>query len=318
MIDVLIKSAEAVLTLFLMGLLGYVLARKNWFGPESRMLIPRLVTVVALPPYLFANILNVFDRQQLVSLIYGSIVPALSIFFVFMVSLGLTRLLKVRKGRRGLFVVGCTASNTMFIGLPVNITLFGPEALPYVLLYFFANTIFFWSVGNYSISLDGNRESEPLLSLATVKRIVSPPLMGFGLGLLLVIINVRPPAFLMNTAGYVGSLTTPLAIIFIGATLAGISFKSLDLDRDVIAVLGGRFLLSPLAVITLTCFIELPPMMAKVFIIQSSLPIVTSAALMAAYHQADSSFASVIVSLSTVLSIATIPFYMVVISLMNL
>lgn len=318
MIDVLLKSAEAVLTLFLIGFLGYALARKNWFGPESRMMIPRLVTIVALPPFLFTNILNVFDREQLVSLIYGSVVPALSIFFVFMVSLLFTRLLKVRKGRRGLFVVGCTSSNTMFIGVPVNITLFGPEALPYVLLYFFANTIFFWSVGNYSISLDGDREPEPLISLATAKRIVSPPLMGFGLGLLLVMMNVRPPAFFMSAAGYVGSLTTPLAIIFIGVTLAGISFRSLNLDRDVIAVLCGRFLLSPLAVITLTCLIDLPPMMAKVFTIQSSLPIVTSAALMAAYYQADASFASVIVSLSTVLSIATIPFYMVVISLINL
>ena len=42
----------------------------------------------------------------------------------------------------------------MYIGLPVNLALFGDEALPFVLLYFFANTVFFWTVGNYSISHD--------------------------------------------------------------------------------------------------------------------------------------------------------------------
>ena len=317
MIEVLHKAAEAVLTLFAMGLLGYILAKRNWFGPESRTLIPRLVTVIALPPYLFANIMHTFDRDQLGSLIYGVIVPAISIASVFMISLILARLLKIKHGRRGLFVVGCTASNTMFIGLPVNITLFGPEALPYVLLYFFANTTFFWTAGNYCLNLDGPREPEPILSPATLKRLFSPPLLGFFLGLLLVVTELHPPAFVMNAADYVGSLTTPLAIIFIGLTLSTVSFKSFHLDRDVAAVLAGRFILSPLIIIILTGLFELPPLMAKVFIIQSSLPIVTSAVLLAGYHQADTAFASVTVSLSTLMAVGTIPFYMIVISLMN-
>lgn len=317
MIEVLHKSADAVLSLFLMGLVGYILTRKNWFGPESRSLIPRLVTVIALPPYLFVNILNTFNRDELASLIFGVLVPALSIGLVFLASLAARRLMKVARGRRGLFVVGWTSSNTMFIGLPVNVTLFGPEALPHVLLYFFANTVFFWTVGNYFLSLDGPREPEPLFSRSGLKRVFSPPLLGFGLGLLLVVIEIRPPDFFMSAAAYIGSLTTPLAIVFIGITLASVSLKSVHIDRDVLAVLFGRFILSPLLVIALSRFIELPSLMVKVFIIQSSLPIVSSAVLLAGYHQSDTAFASVAVSLSTLMAIGTIPFYMIIISLMG-
>lgn len=317
MIEVLQKSADAVLSLFLMGLVGYILTRRNWFGPESKTMIPRLVTIIALPPYLFANMLNTFNRDELSSLIYGSLVPAISILVIFLVALAAVRLLKVPQGRKGLFIVGCTSSNTMFIGLPVNITLFGPEALQYVLLYFISNTVFFWTVGNYCMSLDGQRDPEPLFSLSTLKRVFSPPLMGFGLGLLLVIIELRPPVFIMNAATYIGSLTTPLATIFIGVTLASVSLKSLHIDRDVLFVLFGRFILSPLMIITLISFVELPPLMAKVFIIQSSLPIVSSAVLLASYHKSDTAFASVTVSLTTLMAMGTIPLFMVIISFMN-
>jgi predicted permease len=63
-------------------------------------------------------------------------------------------------------------------------------------------------------------------------------------------------------------------------------------------------------------FFSLPPLMAKVFIIQSSLPVVSSAALLAGYHRSDVGYASVAVSLSTLLSLVTIPLYMVVITLL--
>ncbi|MDL2259998.1 AEC family transporter [Deltaproteobacteria bacterium OttesenSCG-928-K17] len=315
--EVIGRAANAVLSLFLMGLVGYILARRNWFTDESKALVPRLVTVIALPPYLFVNILTTFNRGELAGLIYGVAVPALSIIGAALISMGLIRLLKVRPGRRGLFMVGITCSNTMFIGLPVNITLFGMDALPYVLLYFFANTVFFWTLGNYSLSLDGPGKAAPLLSLQTVKRVLSPPLCGFFLGLLLVTAEMRPPEFFMSAAAYIGSLTTPLAIIFIGATLATVSLKELKPDRDIIVVMLGRFVLSPLLVIGLTRIFTLPPLMAKVFIIQSSLPMVASAGLMAGYYKSDVAFASVSVSLSTILSMATIPLYMIIISLLN-
>ena len=315
MTAVIQQAVECVLSLFLIGLVGYVLARRNWFSPETRAMLPRLVTIVSLPPYLFVNVVRTFSRDELIHLVYGTVVPAISIVLTFALSLTLARLMKVRHGRKYLFSVGFATSNTIFIGLPVNVTLFGEAALPYVLLYFFANTTFFWTIGNYCLSLDGDRGApERIFSLATAKRVFSPPLLGFFLGLALVLTETPAPRFVLDAAGYVGSLTTPLAIIFIGITLAGVSLKTLKPDRDVVVLLLGRFVISPLVVIILTRFIELPPLMAKVFIIQSTLPVISSAVLLSAYHRSDAQYASVIVSLSTLLSLLTIPIYMVLIS----
>lgn len=310
------QAVECVLSLFLIGLVGYVLTRRGWFTAETKALLPRLVTVVTLPPYLFASIMTTFDRAQLASLVYGLIVPMISVVVVFLLSLVLAGLLGVRRGRRGIFCAGLATSNTIFIGLPVNVALFGPEALPYVLLYFFANSTFFWTVGNYWLSIDGggDRPPEKLLSRATAKRVFSPPLLGFASGIALVLLDWRPPDFFMDAAGYVGGLTTPLAIIFIGITLASIGFKDLKPDRDVAALLIGRFTISPLVIYGLIHLFPLPPLMAKVFIIQASLPIISSVALLAGYYQNDIRYASVVVSLSTLFMLVSVPVYMVLLS----
>ena len=310
------QAVECVLSLFLIGLVGYVLARRGWFSPETKAMLPRLVTLITLPPYLFANIVATFNRDELTHLVYGSIVPMISVITVFLISLGLAKLLRVPRGRWGVFCAGLATSNTIFIGLPVNVALFGAEALPHVLLYFFANTTFFWTVGNYCLSIDGDRPPEKVLSLATAKRIFSPPLMGFFVGVILVMLEFRPPGFFMDAANYIGGLTTPLAIIFIGITMASVSFKDLKPDRDVLALLIGRVTISPLIIYGLIRLFPLPPLMAKVFIIQASLPVISSAALLAGYYGTNVRYASIAVSLSTLFMLVSVPVYMVLLSVL--
>ncbi|MDL2226755.1 AEC family transporter [Deltaproteobacteria bacterium OttesenSCG-928-M10] len=318
MLEVMQRALECVLSLFLIGLVGYILDKRKWFAPETKTMIPQFVTLITLPPYLFANILNTFNKEELTGLLYGLLIPCLSIAISFGLGLAMARLLKVRRGRKGLFSVGFATSNTIYIGIPVNVALFGPEALPYVLIYFFGNTSFFWTIGNYMLSLDGDREPEPILSLDTLKKVMSPPLIGFLFGVALVLAEFRPPAFFMDASVYIGSVTMPLATIFIGITLASINFRELRLDRDVAVLLLGRFVLCPLTVILLMSLIPIPPLMAKVFIIQSSLPVISSAVLLASYHRSDAQYASVVVSLSTLMALVTIPAYMVIITLLGL
>ena len=317
MLAVMRQSVECVLSLSLIGLVGYVLDKKGWFGADIKAMLPRFLTLVTLPPYMVHNVLNTFSRDDLIHLIYGSAVPAPSIALAALFSHLMSKFMKKPEKRAGIFRTGIFTSNTIFIGLPVNIALFGEAAIPYVLLYFFANTTFFWTLGNYLLSLDGDRpRQENVWSLATMKRILSPPLLGFALGISLTMLDLKPPAFLMDAAGYVGGLTAPLAILFIGITMAGVKISQIKLDRDVLMLLFGRFIVSPGIIILLTRFIELPPLMTKVFIIQSSLPVVTSAVMMAAYYRSDAEYASVVVSLSTLLSLLTIPLAMVLISLL--
>jgi predicted permease len=305
--------------LYIVGLLGFFLAKSGFLGFETKKIFPKLVSQVALPPYIFMEVVTSFNRSELISLIYGTIVPMISILVVFFCGLLYCKIRKVPKSRMGVIGVGFCTSNTIFIGLPVNVALFGEKALPFVLLYFFTNTTFFWTLGNYTLSLNDEKPPEKFRGLLALKSLLSPPLIGFLLGILIVVTEYNTPIVILDSSRLVGSLTTPLALLFIGITMASCSLSSLKPDLDLIAILFGRFVLSPLCVLILykLLFTTVNPLMIKVFLIQSSLPAATNLALMASYHGGDSTFASVVVSLSTLLSLITIPIFMFLFSIIN-
>ena len=64
---------------------------------------------------------------------------------------------------------------------PINQALFGDASIPYVLIYYMCNTTFFWTLGTYLIQRDGEGEAQFDLK-TSLKKVFSPPLMGFILG----------------------------------------------------------------------------------------------------------------------------------------
>lgn len=306
-----LHALGGIFGLLLVVAVGYVLAWKGWFSTECQMLLPRLVTYVALPPFLMSTFLQSFDRDNLLHMLYGALLPFTSQILTFSLAWVVGRAVRVRRRHLGLFCACVSNSNTIFVGIPVNLALFGEESLPHVLLYYFASTIFFWTVGNYAISSDGKSDGRERTRLGdNIRHIFSPPMLGFLTGLSLVLLNVELPRFLLDTARHLGNLTTPLALLFIGVSLQNMDLRHLRLDRDLALALLGRLVLSPLVVALLVPLFPIPELMAKVFIIQASLPVLMQAAILSAYYRTDPEFGALMVSLSTLLSAITIPICM--------
>lgn len=82
------------------------------------------------------------------------LLPVCSMLLALIVGKTAAKLLDVRQGRRGVFVTNFFIANTMFIGLPVNLALFGDESIPSVMLYYMVNLTFFWTLGVQNIVAD--------------------------------------------------------------------------------------------------------------------------------------------------------------------
>jgi predicted permease len=311
MLELVWHALSGVLALCVIVCVGYALAVRGWFTEDSRRLLPRLVMTATLPPFLFSTILNNLSRDELFHLVYGLAVPALSVSGTLCAAVITGRLIRLAKPRRGPFYVAFTFSNTIFIGVPVNYALFGEISLPYVLIYYFANTTLFWTVGHYLIAASGEREPAPVCSVSTLKQIFSPPMIAFLIGVLLVATDTGVPAFLRDAARYLGNVTTPIILISLGATIQAMRLRNVRISKELTFVLLGRFLVCPLSVFLLSCCIPLPDLMRRVFIIQASLPAMASLPLLSSYYKADEEFSATAVVATTLLSIITIPGFMV-------
>ena len=277
---VFLHALQGILSLQIIVSIAYVLARKGWFSPETQILLPRLVTTVALPSYLFYTITHSFGRDDLVHLIYGSIFPLFSILLTFAVALLVAKITRVERRHFGLFCASFTTSNTVFIGLPDNEALRGSATL-----------------------------------LDNVRHIFSPPMLGFLAGLAMTLLGLRLPEFVQEALRYMGNLTTPLALIFIGICLYKMDLRHLHLSRDLVLALLGKLVICPLILAGMLHFVELPELMEKVFIIQAGLPCMMQISILGAVYKTDAPFGALLVSLSTVLSVITIPVAMTLLSL---
>ncbi|GEO67066.1 AEC family transporter [Levilactobacillus spicheri] len=309
---VFVRSVSGVLIILVMIGLGYVLSRRGWFDDQAPKLIARLVTQIALPAYMISTITAKFSAETLKKTLPDLRFPVVSMLIMFGLSILAFHLFRINPKHRGLFESMFLNSNTVFVGLPVNEALFGPKSLPFVLVYYMANTTFFWTLGVYLIQRDGQGDSKFDLK-TTLKKIFSPPLLGFMVGVVLVLLDIQLPNWIMQDFSYVGGLTIPLSMIFIGTAIAGAGLQNIRFDRDSLGILLGRFIIAPVLMGCLVLSTGMPLLMKQVFILQAAMPVMTNAPVVSKLYGADADYAAIMVTETTLLSLVVIPILMVIV-----
>lgn len=294
--------------IFLMMGVGYYLSAKGWFNDETPRLFAKLVTGLALPCYMIANLTSAFTAESLTAISGNLVIPFMAMISAYIFSILLAKWVQVPLGRRGIFRSMIYMSNTIFVGLPVNMALFGPESLPYVLLYYAANTTMFWTLSVYEIAKDGHNGKSGRM-IDTLKNIFSPPFVGFLVAVGLIFAHITLPHFIVDTCRYFGGLVTPLAMLFIGIMLHRFELSNVRINKEVMTILMGRFALAPLIMFAIAWYFQLPPLMFSVFLIQSGMPAMTQTPIIAKSYQADSEYAAVNTAMTNTVSLATIPVY---------
>lgn len=307
---IIFSAAGSVFSIVIMICMGYILTWKRWFDESVSKLFSKLVCNVALPCLMISDLVGNFDREKLRSLSSGLIVPFASMAICYIAAILVSKIIKVRKNRRGTFNSMFFVSNSIFIGLPINMALFGESSVPYVLLYYIANTTFFWTIGAYGISKDGEGSERSMFSKETFSRLFTPPLMGFIVGLILILLNIQLPKFILDTCRYFGNLTTPLSMLFIGIIIYNADLKKIKFSLEMAAILAGRFIVSPLLIYLASRCLNIPALMENVFVIQAAMPVMTNTSIVAKQYNADYEYAAVMTVVTTICSLVFIPIYM--------
>ncbi|OQB14568.1 MAG: Membrane transport protein [Firmicutes bacterium ADurb.Bin193] len=292
----------AVLTIIILIATGFSLSKFGKITPEISGFISWIVINVSLPCLMTVTILTSFDRSDLASIPRAVAAPALSIVLGYFAGFAVAKISKPASGRLGQTIVQTAQNNTIFMGLPVNIAMLGEVSVPYVLYYYIANTVFFWSLGVYLISEKKSKRGKNILSI-----FVTPPMFGIYIGAVCFVLGLNLPKFAMDSLRYLGNLTTPLSMIFIGHVLCRSGIKNLKIDKDVVVGLFSRFVIGPSIAICIYYFMGISGMMRDVFIVQSFMPVMANATIVADRYGTDSRYAAVMVSLSTIVALALLP-----------
>lgn len=350
---VFLTSLQSIIPIVLLISLGYFLKGRGMFNPTFSGNLSRFIMSVILPAGVFVSVLHHLHMSDLWDLRYGLLVVMLTYVIAYIVAFIMMKLLKVPKGRRGIFINMVVNDNCLFIGLPVQIALFGPEALPYFLLYYIGNTISVWLVGVFLIELDplpnlDNGQGDSLVnrlenkeeqggSKGNVansgkaqkpkfdwKKLLPPPLLGFFTALIFLFFEIPLAPILHNTLNYLGDMVTPLSLIYIGIVLHDAGLKSMSLNKDSIGGIVGRFVISPIIMFCVIMALQygagivLEPIAIITFVVQSAGPVIAVLPIVANEAKSDLPFATGLVMISTILFVVVIPIIMEILTMIGI
>lgn len=314
---VFFQSIESVISIILMIGLGYVLKSLGWFDEQFGGSISSLITKVALPASIFVSVMKNLTKSSLIELSGSLIYPIAAVIISYLIAYVLTKLLKIQPGRRGIFMNAVVNANTIFIGLPLNIALFGEASLPYFLIYYVTNTVSTWAFGVFLIANDDpTKDRTEKKTKLNWKKLLPAPLLGFILALFFLVLEIPVPDFVNSTLNYVGGIVTPLSLIYIGIVLYDAGLKSIRFDRDTIVALIGRFILAPAILIGLMVIgkyafgAELAPLLKQTLIVQSATPMLAVLPILANEAHGDVKYAANLVTTSTLLFVFVVPILM--------
>lgn len=219
--DAILQGLSGIFEVVLIAGLGFYLAKTGWLWETAGKDLTRLTMTVALPPLMIYSLKSNFTHDQLIETAPDLLLPFASIFAAYLAGRLLAAILHISPGRRGVFTCTCCIANALFIGLPVNVALFGEKSVPSAMLYYIANTAMFWGLGAYLIVKDAG-SGRTFTFGEMMKKLRTPPLMGFVAGVVLVLLDIPLPSFALTACRYVGNMATPMALMVVGIQMSEI------------------------------------------------------------------------------------------------
>ena len=307
--NIFLTSISSIIPIVVIIILGYVLQVRGWFAGDFGDNLSKLIMNVALPASIFVSVLKYLTLDKLVSLSGGLLYTFGAFILTYIVAYIVVKVFKVPAGRRGTVINTFVNANTIFIGLPLNVALFGDNALPYFLIYYITNTISTWTLGVYIMTSDSESGKSEVAAKFDWKRLLPAPLVGFLVALVFLVLRIPVPSFATSTLTYIGDIVTPLSLLYIGIVLAKAGLNSIRFDKDTIVTLIGRFVFAPAIMFALLYLVGkgLPSDEVKTFIVQSAAPALAVLPILASQGDGDVEFATNVVTISTVLFVVVIP-----------
>ena len=319
---IFLKSLGSIFPIIVMIAIGYILKKRHWFHHTFSENVSKLITNVALPCSIFYSVLKYLNMEALKEVSNRLIFTFASVIIGYVAAFLVIKLVKMREGRRGVFYNAVVNANTIFIGLPLNMALFGEAASKYYLMYYITNTVSIWTLGYMLLTSDPMENSGDAKGGFDLKKLLSPPLIAFVIAFAVLLSGIRVITPIVETTKYLGSVVTPLALLYIGIVLADAGLHSITFDLDTNLALLGRFVFSSVVMIVLLKiagrFVKLDPLEIKTFVIQAAAPVFAALPILTNETKGDIGYSTNVVTTSTILFILVVPLLMSILNIIHI
>ena len=304
MLNDLLFSANTVVPIFLLIMLGYVLTRIKLWDAHFLKIANDVCFKCLLPVLLFYNVAtaDIFEVFNGKLIIYASLCACAICGILFLI----VPLFVKDKKRRGVMIQGTFRSNFLLFGVPLGLSIGGEKGavLAAVVASFYVPVINMLSVISLYAFSDAKNKNLKSALLGILK---NPLIIGGVSGLIFSLIRnyigFEIPTMIDTTLFNIKSTATPLAFLILGGDL---KFGNMlrNAKFSMLSVLG-KIILIPAVMLTVSSLLGFDKLEMAILVAVFATPNAVSSYAMARNYEADYDLAGDIITLGTLLSIVT-------------
>ncbi len=240
-----------VSTLLIYILVGYFLRRKNLVGEQTSKVLSKLLTLLFTPAYSIVSLSRNVSVEKIsvyLSLLIAGTIVLLVLIFINNFS---SKLFSKDENVRNMILYMLVFSNMGYFGYPLIETTFGAEYLVQFMIFGLPFSVALNTYGYYILTKPTKEELASFNGVdapkrrSLIKSIVSPPLIGVVIGLILGFLPFEIPSFVYSILTPAGNCMSASAMILTGAILATLPFSELFKSKRAYLISFIRLILIP-------------------------------------------------------------------------
>jgi hypothetical protein len=241
----------------------------------------------------------------------------LALAFMLLISWFISKAFRMPRGEASIFKTHCVFGNIFYLGFPLIAALYGEEGLLYAGMFQLVTNMMIWTIGVVILNQGKN-----LSILQNVRHILNPNSFAVVIGFVMFLFSVKLPHVLLQSFGGLGDSTAYLSMVYIGAMMYYSSLKGFLNRREVyIFTLSKLFILPVMLIFVLSKAIDFIPggldrIVIGVLVLLVAMPGMANVVIMAKIFGADDKLATANVAVSTVVSLISLPFVLLMIELL--
>lgn len=297
-LDTFTFALSVTAPIFLTLLVGYGLARVGLLSESFVDDASKLVFLVTLPALLFFNIFgsdaHLGDEWPLLAA--GLIGTVLTVPLAWLAARPFAF------GDRSAFIQGAFRGNLGIIGLAWAANAYGPHGLAQAALLMAVITIFY---NIAAVALFAVYSQKAKFSWVKLGKDIcrNPLILAIVAALIAKAVGLKLPAMIVQTGDYLASVTLPLALLCIGASLDLSMLKRSSFGA--FAASGFKLLIVPLVLLTFGWLFGLDEQAMAILFLLAAAPTASASFIMARALGGNSQLAANIIAISTLFSIVT-------------
>ncbi|MCI8510467.1 MAG: AEC family transporter [Lachnospiraceae bacterium] len=292
---------KQICIMFLLIAVGILLVKKNYLSEQGGKDLGTILLRAVIPCVVIKSYITEYSPKRAGELAVAIGLALLALAVAFAVSY------LFFGTRERIENFGAAFCNVGFIGIPLVQAVLGDGGVFYLAGFIALLNIFQWTYG--VLIMTGDRNAIRLKTIVT-----NPVVISFVIGMLLFFLRIPVPQVVMSTLSNMANLNTPLAMIILGTYLAKMSWREIFTAKSAYVCVFVRLIVIPVATLLALLFIPgVNPEIKRVILIGCSTPVGSNIAIFAKQYEKDYKLSVVVVCLSTLLCIVTVPvFYMFV------